>query len=385
MRRLLPLLAGTLLAGALQATPVVPASDATVVETLPARSDPLARELKALRTQATAQPQRLDLALELARRYVDSTRRLADPRYLGYAESVLAPWLARPQPPLDVRVMHAIILQSTHRFDEAITELQRVLARDPAHAQAWLTLASVHQVRGEFEPARAACRHLATLLDPGVAGDCLTGIAAQTGRGEAAYRLLALRQAQAPDWSRSWLTVQLAELAQRLGRPAEAGRWFEQALGDGHADSYLKAAYADFLLDQRDYPAVIGLLADDTRADPLLLRLAEAEAASGRTDAAEHIAALDSRFAAARARGDVTHRREEARFRLRLQRNAPVALQLALDNWQVQREPADVRIVLEAALAAHQPQRAQPVLDWLRATHLEDISLRPLAAQLTRS
>lgn len=383
MKRLL--IAGALLAGALHAAPVVPASDASVVETLPARADPLARELKVLRAQAQAQPQRLDLALSLARRYVDSTRRLADPRYLGYAESVLAPWLAQPQAPLDARVMQAIILQSTHRFDAAIAELQHVLARNSAHAQAWLTLASVHQVRGEFEPARAACRHLAPLLDPGVAGECLAGIAAQTGQGDAAYRLLALRQAEAPDWSRGWLTVQLAELAQRLGRPAEARRWFERAMENGPPDSYLKAAYADFLLDQHDAAAVIALLAGDTRADPLLLRLAEAEAASGAPAVAEHIAALDARFAAAHERGDVTHRREEARFRLRLKHNAPAALQLALDNWQVQREPADARIVLEAALAARQPQRARPVLDWLRATRLEDIALRPLAAQLTRS
>jgi len=83
-------------------------------------------------------------------------------------------------------------------------------------------------------------------------------------------------------------------------------------------DAYLKAAYADFLLD-RDRPReVLPLLRNDTKNDPLLLRLALAEQRlpDERDAFARHRADLAARFDAARRRGDSLHRREEARFRL---------------------------------------------------------------------
>jgi hypothetical protein len=58
------------------------------------------------------------------------------------------------------------------------------------------------------------------------------------------------------------------------------------------------------------------------------------------------------------------------------------AVALARANWDVQREPADARILLEAALAAGQPDEAAPVLDWLRTNHVQDVRLRALAARL---
>jgi hypothetical protein len=66
---------------------------------------------------------------------------------------------------------------------------------------------------------------------------------------------------------------------------------------------------------------------------------------------AVHRTELGERFDAARRRGDVVHRREEARYRLALAGDAAGALALARDNWAVQREPADLRILADAARA----------------------------------
>ena len=51
-------------------------------------------------------------------------------------------------------------------------------------------------------------------------------------------------------------------------------------------------------------------------------------------------------------------------------------------NWQVQLEPRDAQIVLEAALAARAPAAAKPVLRWLSESRIEDATLRRLAQQL---
>ncbi|WP_137936905.1 hypothetical protein [Chitinivorax sp. B] len=368
-----------------QAANFVPASDEMVVETLPTKTDPALRELKSLRLQANRSPENLTLALQAAQRSIEHARHSADPRFLGYAEAVLVPWLRQPVVPIDALVMQAVILQSSHRFAEAINMLQVALRRDPHHAQGWLTLASIHQVRGELTMARRACLKLVPLLDSEVALDCVAGVDAMTHRAAASYRRLQLRvnHPDTPTWSRPWQRVQLAELAVRLGQPDEAGAWFAQAMQQT-PDGYVKAAYTDWLLDRQAYQAVVEALGNDSRADSLLLRLALARQGLRLPQATRDIETLASRFAAARLRGDSTHAREAARFELHLRRQPKLALALAQRNWQQQKEPADARILLESALAAGQYEAARPVLTWLATTGVEDASLTPLIRQLKK-
>ena len=76
------------------------------------------------------------------------------------------------------------------------------------------------------------------------------------------------------------------------------------------------------------------------------------------------------------------HQKEEARYRLALRGDGAGALPLAQANYAVQREPADARILLEAALAARQPAAAEPALRWLAEHRVQSTVLQALAAQL---
>ena len=150
-------------------------------------------------------------------------------------------------------------------------------------------------------------------------------------------------------------------------------------------DPYLLGAYADFLLDQDRPGEVLELLEDESRIDPLLLRLALAERRLGAAALDEHLALLQDRFDAARRRGDSVHLREEARFTLHLLDRPGEALELARRNWATQREPADARVLLEAALAASKPAAAQPVLEWLERTGLEHVGIEALVDRLAET
>ena len=116
----------------------------------------------------------------------------------------------------------------------------------------------------------------------------------------------------------------------------------------------------------------------------MLLRLAEAEVLLQLPAATAHIQVLDDRFAAAKLRGDTTHRAEEARFQLRLRKNAALAVQLAAANYQVQKEPRDARVLLESALAAQDRSAATAAVDWLQSSGFEDKYLRALATQIAQ-
>lgn len=356
-----------LLGGVAQAAGLwVPAQDNEVVEVLRERSlTAQEKAWRALRAQARAQPGDVTLAVAVASQAIQWSRQDGDPRWLGQAQAALGHWWTQATPPPEVRLLRATVLQSTHDFDAALRDL-RALAQLPAsalvpaqRAQAWLTLASVLQVTAQYDEAQRACEVLAQVPSPWLSQACSLELRSHRGEADTAQRGLTQLAQQAPrEWSG---LVQLirAELAERLGQTDQAALLY-QALLLRQSDAYTEGAYADLLLDQGRAAEVLSLLKGRERNDALLLRLAEAGAMVNDPANAQRVAALRARFAAARERGDSVHRREEARFTLRLLRQPAQALQLAQRNWAVQKEPADARILLEAARAAGV---AQPAAD----------------------
>lgn len=358
---------------------ITPRDDQEVVEVLRERPlDAQERQWRQLRAQARAQPRNLTLAVQVASQAMARARRDGDPRWLGQAEAALATWWRLDEPPPAVRLLRAVILQTTHRFDEALVDLQALTRREPGNVQAWLTLAAVRQVTGRYDEAAVACQGLAHAGASWHAKACKADLSSLRGHGEAASTELARLAATAAPEMKSWLSLVRAELAERSGRVDLASRLYQQALLEGD-DPYTLGALADFLLDRGQAREVIQRLKGHERNDALLLRLAEAQAAEGDQPALErHVQTLRARFEAGRERGDRVHLREEARFTLRLLKRPQRALQLARENWAVQKEPADARIYLEAALAAGQPQAADEVRRFARSVGWSDARLEGL-------
>ena len=369
------------------AAPYTPKDGSAVIEQLPRRADATQLALRSLRQQLDAKPQDLALASGLAQRYIALARSDTDPRYLGYAQAALAPWWRQAAPPVPVRLLRATILQSTHHFGPALQDLDAVIAQEPGNGQAWLTRATVLTVQGDYAKATASCARLSALTTQLVTVTCLANIASVTGRAAASERLLELtlqRSAGAAPELESWAATLLAEMATRRGEWALAEARYTKALAQQPRDSYLLGAYADFLLDRQRPQEVAKLLKEQQRIDALLLRYALALQALPSQQPAflAAKAELAARFNAAMQRGDTVHQREQARFALFLQQDIPVALQLAQKNWAIQKEVPDMRILLEASLAARNYAAAQPVLAWIAANGVEDVALQRLVRQL---
>lgn len=370
------------------ATPYLPKDDAEVLERLPYRvADPRVRELRRLRAEQTREPGNLELALNLARRYIELGRANWDPRYYGYAQAALRAWWDLPQPPPEVLVLRAILRQNRHDFTGALADLAQVLAVQPRNPQAWLTQAVVLQVQGDYGGALRSCWALLRLAPELPAATCIGNALSLSGKARQGYEFLSQVLEDNPlagPEVRRWALTTLAEITVRIGQHAEAEQRFKEALALGERDAYLLGSYADFLLDQDRAEEITALLKNEIRLDGLLLRLGLAEQRLRSDQLASHVDSLRARFAASRARGDSIHQGDEARFTLHLLADPQTALKLALANWEVQREPRDARIVLEAALAAREPAAAKPVLEMLEHTSLEDVRLSTLAARLKR-
>jgi hypothetical protein len=372
------------LAAAAHATaePYVPGDDAQVLERLPARAGPEWRAVAVLQADLARAPGDSRTAVELARRYLGRFRRQGDPRLVGYAQRALAPWAASETAPVEVALARAEIAQTEHRFEAAREELEHVIAREPHDGRAWLALASIDVVRADYAAARRECARLVLLEDASVAGGCIAAVQAMSGEAGQAADLLERQLADAnalPEGIAAWLETLAAEIAEARGRGEDAERHYRAALAvETEPSVYLLAARADFLLRAQRPAEVVELLRDAPSADALLLRLALAEKLAGR-DVGERVGVLEFRLALALEGLDHTHAREAAYLALYLLERPALALETALANWAVQREPVDARLVLEAAIAARRPEAARAVVEWLAANRVEHVDLRGLA------
>jgi len=370
-----------LLASALPASaePLVPKSDAEIVQRLPYRIDAAER---ARRAALARDPAQLPLAVANARAALTRARVHGDPRELGAAQAALSPWWARADAPAEAVLLRARVLQARHEFDLAQADLRGLLARadlaPELRAQALLDAAAIHQLRAELAEARALCTQLQPLA-PLPAAACLAELASLSGAAPAAAQALArLDTGRMPA---PWLALMRAELAERLGDEAAAPALLRLALA-GADEVYTRAAFADWLLAHSRAAEALALIERspdaDAEADALLLRRVIALRQLGR--ATPLVETLRERLAAADRREPGRHAREQARFALDVDNRPREALRLAEANWALQREPADAVLLLRAALAAGRAGDAakQDLARFLRERDWRDARLAAL-------
>ena len=374
-------------AGLAVAEPYRPDDDRLVLLRVTPREAPQFAELWVARAAMRASPGNLERALDFARRAIDVGRRHGDPRFMSYAEAALARWQG-PETPLEVRVIRATLAQNRHAFEAALKELDLVLDAEPNHAQARLTRAVVHKVQGRPAEALRDCAALLGRASPLIVATCTADSAGLGPKPASALAFLEAEMARAPDApiaERLWAYTVRAEMAERLGA-ADAESYFREALRLDSAatpDPYLLNAYADFLLEEGRPADARNLLSAHADGNDALLRLTIAErqlVSEGDRDLQptfeRHRQTLAQTFAASQRRGDRPHRREWARYLLEVEGDATKALPAAIANWSEQREPADTLLLLDAAIAAGQPEAAEPVRAWLQKVGLEDVRIQ---------
>lgn len=376
----------SLLTPSLYAAPFIPAEEELVLERLPFKaSDPVAKKSSALRAELKLTPSDPNIAAALAKTYYDAGVNYGDPRFISYAEASLQAWWKLPSPPAAILKIRAAIYQYRHEFSKARDDLARVLTANPLDAEALALSAAIYMVQARYPEAKADCRALQNSSSVLIASACSATLDALTGQLRKSYTDLVQvyrDSPTAPADEKLWVLTRLAEMQERAGNSEAAEMHYREALRLGTTQVFLLASYADFLLDQQRPAEALALLINAPPADGLLLRQVLAAKASASVEAARLAAALRARFAAANQRGDKTHQQEEARFALEIEGQTAKALQLAAENWQVQREPRDARILLEAALAAKNPQSAKPVIVWLKESGIEDQRLLNLKQRI---
>lgn len=327
-----------------------------------------------LHTRLEREPARHELRAELANLYIELHSTTGDPRYLGYAESVLADSGADNVVAIDLA--RADVAQARHDFSTAAALLDAVIGREPRSAQAWLMRAAVAETVGDYQTAATACARL-LLLGEQFAGEvCAASVGSLQGRSANAYRILTRALADAPRPQAGWAHTIAAEISLRLGDTEAAAQHLERASGLS-ADLHPRIALADLRLASNLPAEALAILDPLPATDSVVLLRAIALRALHSPRAREAGELARARIDA--QRGDPRHAREQALYALRIAEDPHAALAAAEVNFARQRERADALLLLEAALAADRPAAAAPVLAWMQRAGSDDVALGALS------
>lgn len=308
--------------------PFVPRSDAEVVEQVPRTP------------RAPTAPLDEAGALRLATEFLAEAERTNDPRLLGRAQAALGPWATSPEPTAALRLIRARLAQ---RQGELATALE--LLGPPDSEDGWALRARLLFSLARYPEALEACAHVEA-----------------RAWCELPTRAVTAKVDDAPDDSAEHLRS-LARARRWRGDLAGAVTLLAQALALEPELPELRAEYAELLLDLGRGQEVAALFAGRALSDRELLAVV---LGGDETRAPELAARMDAN----RQRDDGLGLREELRYALLVEHDAPRAVAVATKNWARSREPDDARWLLEAAAAAKDPAAAKPVREWLAGTTL---------------
>ena len=318
------------------------------------------------------------------RRAISLARQTADPRYLGQAQAMIGTLWSNPAASYDIATLQATIEQSRHEFAQARITLQNALAKPaPSHAQAWLTLATIERVQGNYKQAEAACKSIKPTEAQLYAQACLLETQSLQGlRNPAREGFHALLRQQNQPSQQAWLLSLLAENEDRSGNTAAALKHYALSLSLDN-DGYTALAYADALLRQNQAAQAITALQNQPASDAVLIRRAHAYKLLKDPQYQRLADELNARFAAAEQRensqrdgGKLGHAREQALHALYVQGQAQAALAFAQNNLKLQREPIDWLIAIESAAQLGQAAEKAKLIAAAAQTGLKDERLK---------
>jgi len=340
--------------------------------------DAAATELTRLQDLYENNPDDEASAVAYARKAAQLGRRLGDTRLLAKAAQAMSPWPENDEAPTDVLIVRANIKQIDHRFDEALTDLAAVLKREPDHPQALLSRAFIYATTGKSKRGEKDCARLAPTISVAIRETCKARVASLTGKLETSYRrmeaVLAITPSSRPQ-ERAYALGVAAEIAERSGADKNAEKYLTELFERDPKSVYRRAAYADFLLTQNKPQAAVKVIGSAPRTEALQLLQALSDKAIGASAPSPAAAAMRARMAADAINQDFSHAREYARFALDYAGDAEAALHYARENWRVQKEPVDARILARAAHAQNDRKTINALKRWQARTGLEDQKL----------
>lgn len=390
-----------LLGGFLAVSPVVaqerfkPAASAVVLSASVHAAKGRPDSLRALDQAWRAQPQNLPTALAYARAVFTLGLTEGDLRWYGSAKAALKPWWTVADLPAEAYFLRGLVKQGFHDFQEGLQDINRAIALEPARAEFWSWRFALHLLLADMSAAQKDIEEMGRLLGAEEADVYRAVLLYRTGQPLAAVAMLsrALRSASYQDpSSQDWLGFHLGEAHRVAGQPARALDVWSQRLKASPQSHLIRLSLADLLNQQGQYreAKTIAMAATSSNApnspatltDALLMQAVLASRGLKDPDEGRLASQLEARLQSQALRQEALIERPKLIYQIAYGRDLKAGLALSIDNWQLQKEPPDALLFVQAALALGQARAAEPVVKWAEKTGYTDPQLTPMLAQL---
>ena len=390
-----------LLGGFLAVSPVAaqerfkPAASAVVLSASVHAAKGRPDSLRALDQAWRAQPQNLPTALAYARAVFTLGLTEGDLRWYGSAKAALKPWWTVADLPAEAYFLRGLVKQGFHDFQEGLQDINRAIALEPARAEFWSWRFALHLLLADMTAAQKDIEEMGRLLGAEEAQVYRAVLLYRTGQPLPAVAMLsrAIRSANYQDAaSQDWLGFHLGEAHRVAGQPAKALAVWGQRLKASPQSHLIRLSLADLLNQQGQYreAKTIAMAATSSNApnspatltDALLMQAVLASRGLKDPDEGRLASQLEARLQSQALRQEALIERPKLIYQIAYGRDLKAGLALSIDNWQLQKEPPDALLFVQAALALGQARAAEPVVKWAEKTGYTDPQLTPMLAQL---
>lgn len=351
--------------------------------------------LRALDQAWRAQPQNLPTALAYARAVFTLGLTEGDLRWYGSAKAALKPWWTVADLPAEAYFLRGLVKQGFHDFQDGLQDINRAIALEPARAEFWSWRFALHLLLADMSAAQKDIEEMSRLLGAEEAQVYRAVLLYRTGQPLPAVDMLsrALRSASYQDAaSQDWLGFHLGEAQRVAGQPAKALAVWSQRLKASPQSHLIRLSLADLLNQQGQYreAKTIAMAATSSNApnspatltDALLMQAVLASRGLKDPDEGRLASQLEARLQSQALRQEALIERPKLIYQIAYGRDLKAGLALSIDNWQLQKEPPDALLFVQAALALGQARAAEPVVKWAEKTGYTDPQLTPMLAQL---
>jgi Tfp pilus assembly protein PilF len=354
--------------------------------------------LRSLDKAWRSQPQNLPSALAYARAVFTLGLTEGDLRWYGSAKAALTPWWTAADLPAEAYFLRGLVKQGFHDFQDGLQDINRAIALEPARAEFWSWRFALHLLLADMTAAQNDIDAMGRLFGPEEAQVYRAVLLYRSGQPLPAVDMLsqALRSPNYQDASsQDWLGFHLGEAHRVAGQPDRALAVWGRRLKASPQSHLIRLSLADLLNQQGQYRqaknTAMATVATSmgngqnntaTMTDALLMQAVLASHGLKDPDEARLASQLEARLQSQALRQEALIERPKLIYQIAYGRDLKAGLALSIDNWQLQKEPPDALLFVQAALALGQARAAEPVVKWAEKTGYTDPQLAPMLAQL---
>jgi tetratricopeptide (TPR) repeat protein len=342
-------------------------------------------QLRALDQAWRAQPTNLDASLAYARAVFTLGLTEGDLRWFGSAKAALTPWWQSADLPADGFFLRGLVKQGFHEFDAGLADINQAIAKDAQRAEFWSWRFALHLLLADMAAAQQDILEISRLFGP-EEGNVYRGILLyRTGKPQPATELLsaALKAKTFQDTSsQDWIGFHLGEALRVGGQSAQALAIWQKQLKANPQSHLLRLSLAEMLNSQGNYRQAKQIATTESASDALLMQALLASRGLKESDEKRLASLIDARLKSQEMRQESLIERPKLFYLIAYGKDPAAGLALSIQNWQLQKEPPDALLFIQAALAVNQPRAAEPVLIWSEKTGYTDPELAALIRQL---